>query len=193
MLIHKLADKIDRVCPAQVLPDGCQPVTAQVLPEGWQPVAASPSPAIHPPLPKPAASQPSAGPRTVVEKTVRATTTAQPPRTPQPPGTSPQSSQPSPPLQPAQLYPALPPLFDPSLPPHAPPARPAEPRRTRRRKARNLLLGDSIVHSCDQKRVENSVGGFLHVPGLYGQGAKTDRIYGSAPSDNPLVRYKENH
>ena len=49
------------------------------------------------------------------------------------------------------------------------------------------------MHSCDQKRVENSVGGFLHMPGLYGQGAKTDRIYGSAPSDNPLVRYKENH
>ena len=40
VLIHKLADKIDRVCPAQVLPEGWQPVTTQVLPNGWQPVTA---------------------------------------------------------------------------------------------------------------------------------------------------------
>ena len=49
------------------------------------------------------------------------------------------------------------------------------------------------MHSCDHKQVENSEGGFLHMPGLYGQGAKTDRIYGSSIAKNPRVRFKENH
>ena len=45
----------------------------------------------------------------------------------------------------------------------------------------------------DHAKLEKAVGGFLHVPGLNGPGARQDRIYGSQLSNDPQVKYPKNN
>ena len=49
------------------------------------------------------------------------------------------------------------------------------------------------MHNFDHAKLEKAVGGFLHVPGLNGPGARQDRIYGSKHSDEPQVKYPKNN
>jgi hypothetical protein len=66
-----------------------------------------------------------------------------------------------------------------------------EQRHKRTNKMKTLLVGDSIVHNINTTLVEREVGGLLFTPGLYGPGARTDRVYGS--EYDSVSRYPDNN